>query len=46
MPLTNAGKKMLSEMKNSYGPEQGEKIFYATMNKHPEMKKKMEGKKK
>lgn len=33
MPLTKKGKKVMRAMKSEYGPKQGEKIFYASVNK-------------
>ncbi len=33
MPLTNKGKKILSEMKKEYGKKKGQKVFYASQNK-------------
>jgi len=33
MPLTPSGTKVLSSMQSQYGPEKGERVFYASMNK-------------
>ncbi len=33
MPLTRKGKKILRAMKEHYGPEKGERVFYASANK-------------
>ena len=33
MPLTDKGEKILGSMKNQYGPEKGESVFYASANK-------------
>lgn len=33
MPLTSKGKKILKEMKKEYGPDKGERVFYASANK-------------
>ena len=33
MPLTQKGKKIKKEMKEEYGPEKGERVFYASQNK-------------
>ncbi len=43
MPLTTSGRETLAGMMGEYGKKKGKQVFYATMNKHPEMKKKMEG---
>ena len=32
MPLTNTGKKILSNMKRKYGPEKAQRVFYASKN--------------
>jgi hypothetical protein len=32
MPLTSKGKEIQSAMKKEYGPEKGEKVFYASKN--------------
>jgi hypothetical protein len=32
VPLTKKGKKVMGEMKDEYGPEKGERVFYATVN--------------
>ena len=32
MPLTGKGEKILASMKQSYGPEKGEEVFYASKN--------------
>lgn len=33
MPLTKTGTKVLSSMKDQYGPDKGERVFYASINK-------------
>jgi hypothetical protein len=33
MPLTSKGNKILAHMKEQYGPEKGESVFYASRNK-------------
>jgi len=33
MPLTKKGKKVQRAMKEEYGPEKGERVFYASANK-------------
>lgn len=33
MPLTGKGKKIMGAMKNTYGAEKGEQVFYASRNK-------------
>jgi len=33
MPLTEKGDKILANMKQQYGPEKGERVFYASENK-------------
>ena len=33
MPLTEKGKKLLKKMKQTYGKEKGEELFYASANK-------------
>lgn len=33
MPLTKSGTKVLASMKEQYGTEKGERVFYATANK-------------
>lgn len=46
MPLTKKGKKIMANMKDQYGEEKGEDVFYASRNKgiitgvDPESKKK------
>jgi len=32
MPLTKKGKKVMRQMKKSYGAKKGEQVFYATKN--------------
>lgn len=44
MPLTKSGQKMKHDMQLRYGDKKGEEVFYATLNAHPDMKHKMEGK--
>ena len=33
MPLTRKGRKILRAMKREYGPERGERVFYASQSK-------------
>lgn len=33
MPLTKSGRSVLGSMKNQYGEEKGESVFYASINK-------------
>ena len=33
MPLTKKGKKIKRAMTEEYGPEKGERVFYASQNK-------------
>jgi hypothetical protein len=33
MPLTEKGKKIKAAMSKTYGPEKGESVFYASINK-------------
>jgi hypothetical protein len=33
MPLTKSGSRVLSSMKEQYGGEKGERVFYASINK-------------
>lgn len=33
MPLTKKGHKIMAEMKDTYGEEEGERVFYASKNK-------------
>jgi hypothetical protein len=44
MPLTKTGTKVLSAMKDTYGGEKGERVFYATANKRPALGKKWHAK--
>ena len=44
MPLTASGSKVLQSMQTQYGPEKGERVFYATANKKPALGKKWHGK--
>lgn len=46
MPLSKSGKQMKAAMKKEYGKKKGESVFYATLNKKPALKRKMEGKRK
>jgi hypothetical protein len=46
MPLSPSGKKMMESFKSRYGEKQGTSYFYATLNKRPSIKKKVEGVKK
>jgi len=43
MPLTTSGTKVLSSMREQYGPQKGERVFYATANKKPALGKKWHG---
>lgn len=33
MPLTSSGQKVMASMKDQYGGEKGERVFYASINK-------------
>lgn len=44
MPLTRSGSTVLRAMRDEYGPEKGERVFYATANKKPALGKKWHGK--
>ena len=44
MPLTASGSKVLASMRSEYGPDKGERVFYATANKKPALGKKWHGK--
>ena len=44
MPLSKSGSHVLSSMKTEYGPEKGERVFYATANKKPKLGAKWHGK--
>lgn len=33
MPLTEAGRKVLKNMRRQYGKKKGERVFYASINK-------------
>ncbi|MFP3422026.1 hypothetical protein R0K19_21905 [Bacillus sp. SIMBA_161] len=33
MPLTDKGRKIMASMKEQYGSEKGERVFYASKNK-------------
>ena len=33
MPMTKKGKKIMRSMKEQYGPDRGEEVFYASANK-------------
>ena len=44
MPLTPSGSKVLASMRDQYGPEKGERVFYATANKKPALGRKWHGK--
>jgi hypothetical protein len=46
MPLTASGSKVLSSMQSSYGPEKGERVFYASITKGKPGSAKWEGTKK
>ena len=41
MPLTKRGQEVLADFQDRYGPEQGKRFFYATLNKRPELKGKL-----
>lgn len=43
MPLNASGQKVLSSMTAQYGPEKGERVFYATAQKKPATAAKWEG---
>ena len=45
MPLTSSGQKVLSSMKDQYGGEKGERVFYASINKGKPGTSKWHGKK-
>jgi len=32
-PLTSMGKRILTQMKEKYGKEEGEEVFYSSINK-------------
>lgn len=38
MPLTAKGEEILADFKERYGTEEGERVFYATLNTNPGMK--------
>lgn len=44
MPLTEAGKKILHQMKEEYGDEKGETVFYSKENGDKKFKKLVTGK--
>jgi len=44
VPLTQTGSKVLSSMQTEYGKEKGERVFYATANKRPQLGAKWHGK--
>jgi hypothetical protein len=43
MPLTASGQSVLTSMQRQYGPDKGERVFYATANKKPALGKKWHG---
>jgi len=43
MPLTASGSKVLRSMQDTYGAQKGERVFYATAQKTPEVAKKWHG---
>lgn len=45
MPLTKTGDKVLGSMRDQYGPEKGERVFYASINKGKPGSSKWHGKK-
>ncbi len=45
MPLTKKGKKIKASMKERYGKKQGERVFYASVNKRKIKKVKKKKKK-
>lgn len=44
MPLTTTGEKVMSSMAKTYGPEKGERVFYASRNAGKPGSDKWEGK--
>jgi len=46
MPLTEEGKKVLRRMKQTYGADKGESVFYASINAKKAGSSKWHGKKK
>jgi hypothetical protein len=44
VPLTSSGQRVLSSMKDQYGSEKGERVFYASINKGKRGSEKWEGK--
>jgi hypothetical protein len=45
MPLSSSGEKVLGSMKTQYGADKGERVFYATANKKPQLGRKWHGSK-
>jgi hypothetical protein len=43
MPLTRTGSKVLGSMREQYGADKGERVFYATANKKPALGQKWHG---
>jgi hypothetical protein len=43
MPLTKTGSKVLGSMKEQYGSDNGERVFYASINKGKPGSKKWHG---
>ena len=46
MPLTSEGKKVMRHMKQEYGNERGEQVFYAMINAKRHRSDKWHGKRK
>ena len=44
MPLTRTGDQVLRSMRNDYGSEKGERVFYASINKGKPGSQKWHGK--
>ena len=44
MPLTESGNKVMANMKDQYGEEEGERVFYASRNAGKPGSEKWEGK--
>lgn len=43
MPLSRSGSKVLGSMRDTYGPDKGERVFYATAAKKPALGRKWHG---
>lgn len=39
MPLSTSGQKAMRNMKKTYGPKKGERVFYATENKNAKFRR-------